>query len=83
MWAPFPPEERWSSKRALTSRADEGAILCPGSLRDQSVQVSMQSAEATHLLGQAFIFSQEAGLKEVQTSVHLPCRRRACLERVL
>jgi hypothetical protein len=36
------------------------------SLRDQSVQVSMQTAEATNLLGQAlfqaFIFSQEAGL---------------------
>jgi hypothetical protein len=37
------------------------------SLGDQSVQVSMQTAEAIHLLGQAlfwaFIFSQEAGLK--------------------
>jgi hypothetical protein len=36
------------------------------SLRDQYVQVSMQTAEATHLLEQAlfwaFIFSQEAGL---------------------
>jgi hypothetical protein len=36
------------------------------SLRDQYVQVSVQTAEATHLLGQAvfqaFIFSQEAGL---------------------
>jgi hypothetical protein len=36
------------------------------SFRDQSVQVSTQTEEATHLLGQtlfrAFIFSQEAGL---------------------
>jgi hypothetical protein len=36
------------------------------SLRDKSVQVCLQTAEATHLLGQvlfqAFIFSQEAGL---------------------
>jgi hypothetical protein len=36
------------------------------SLRDQSVQVSMQTAEATHILGQAlfraFIFIQEPGL---------------------
>jgi hypothetical protein len=36
------------------------------SLRDQSVQVSIQTAEETHLMGQAlfwaFIFSQEAGL---------------------
>jgi hypothetical protein len=36
------------------------------SFGDQSVQVSMQTAQATHLLGQAlfqdFIFSQEAGL---------------------
>ena len=37
-----------------------------GSLRDHFVQVIVQTAEATHLLGQAlfqaFIFSQEAGL---------------------
>jgi hypothetical protein len=36
------------------------------SLGNQSVQVSIQNAEATHLLGQAlfqaFIFSQEAGM---------------------
>jgi hypothetical protein len=36
------------------------------SLRDQSVQVRVQTAEETYLLGQAqfwaFIFSQEAGL---------------------
>jgi hypothetical protein len=36
------------------------------SLGDQSVQVSVQTAEATHPLGkalfQAFIFSQESGL---------------------
>jgi hypothetical protein len=47
-------------------RTGEGAILCPRSLGDQSVQVNMQTAETTHLLGQAlfpaFIFSQEAGL---------------------
>jgi hypothetical protein len=53
-------------ERALTTRAGERAILCPMSLGNQSVQVSMQTAEATHLLGQAlfraFIFSQEAGL---------------------
>jgi hypothetical protein len=41
-------------------------MLCPVFLRDQSVQVSLQATEATHLLGQAlfqaFISSQEAGL---------------------
>ena len=66
IWEPSPPEERCQPGRALTTRAGERAILCPVSLRDQSVQVSMQTAEATHLLGQAlfraFIFSQEAGL---------------------
>jgi hypothetical protein len=40
--------------------------LCPTSLGDQSVEVIVQTAEATHLLGQAlflaFIFCQEAGL---------------------
>ena len=60
------PEERFLPRRALTTRAGERAILCPVSLKDQSEQVSMKTAEATHLLGQslfqAFIFSQEAGL---------------------
>jgi hypothetical protein len=60
------PEARWLSGRVVTTRAGERAIFCPGSLEDQSVQMSMQTAEATHLLGQtlfrAFIFSQEAGL---------------------
>jgi hypothetical protein len=63
--APSPPEKRYLPGRALTTRAGERAILCPMSLRDQSVQVSMQIAEATPLLGlalfQAFIFSHEAG----------------------
>jgi hypothetical protein len=58
--------ERWPPGRALTARAGKGAILCPRSLGDQSVQVSTQSAEATHLLRQAlfqaFIFSKEADL---------------------
>jgi hypothetical protein len=62
----FSQEERCLHGRALTIREGERAILCPVSLRDQSVQISMQTAEATHILGQAqfwaFIFSQEAGL---------------------
>ena len=63
---PSQPEERWLTRRNLTAGAGEGAILCPGSLRDQSAQVRMQTAEATYILRQAlfqaFIFSQEAGL---------------------
>jgi hypothetical protein len=51
--APSLPEERYLPGRALTTRAGERAILCPMSLGDQSVQVSMQTAETTHLLGQA------------------------------
>jgi hypothetical protein len=58
-----PPEERWPPGRILTAIESH---LVPGYLGDQSVQVSMQTAEETHLLGQAlfwaFIFSQEAGL---------------------
>jgi hypothetical protein len=46
--------------------AGEEATLGPRSLRDKSAQVSMQTAEATYLLGKAlfwaFIFNQEAGL---------------------
>ena len=60
------PEESWPPERAQNPRAGEGAILCLGFLGDQSVQVSTQTSEATHLQGQAlfwaFIFSQEAGL---------------------
>jgi hypothetical protein len=66
IWAPSPSEERCPTGRALISRAGERDILCPWSLGDQSVKVNIQTAEATHLLGQAlfraFIFSQEAGL---------------------
>jgi hypothetical protein len=47
------------------------------SLRDQSIQVSVQTAEATHLLGQAlfqaFIFGQEAGLN-ARTLCTFPAR---------
>jgi hypothetical protein len=59
-------EERCMPGKSLTARAGEGAILCPGSLRHQSAQVRVQTAEATHLLGQAlflaFICNKEAGL---------------------
>jgi hypothetical protein len=48
--APSPPGKRCLPRRALNTRAGERAILCPVSLRDQSVQVSMHTAEATHLL---------------------------------
>jgi hypothetical protein len=70
-WAPVtqatsPPEKRCLPRKALTTRPGERAIFCPASLREQSAKVSTQTAEATHLLGQAlfraFIFSQEAGL---------------------
>jgi hypothetical protein len=40
-------------ERALTAGVGERAILCPGSLRDQSAQVRVRSTEATQLLGQA------------------------------
>ena len=60
------PEERHLPGKALTTRAGERAILCPLSLGDQSLQVSMQTSEATYLLGQAlfqaFMFSWEASL---------------------
>jgi hypothetical protein len=62
IWAPSLPEERCLPGTALIDRAVERAILCPVSLRDQSVQVSLQTAETTHLLEQAlfqaFIVSQ-------------------------
>ena len=73
--------------RTLTARAGEGAILCPRSLEEQSMQVSTQTAEATHLLGQAlfwaFIFSQVAGLN-ARPLCYFPARGElACLQKVL
>jgi hypothetical protein len=50
-----PPEERCPPRRALTARSGEGAILCPGSLRDQSAQLSVWTAEATQLLEQTLV----------------------------
>ena len=65
-------------------RAGEGAILCPVSLGDQSVQVSMQTAKATHLWGQAlfqaFIFSQEAGLNTRYLCTFVARGELACSE---
>ena len=48
----FLPEERWPPGRILSVGPGENAILYPGSLRDQSVQESAWTAEATELLGQ-------------------------------
>ena len=48
---PSPSEERCPPRRALTVGAGEGAILDPGSLRDQSAQVRVWTAEVTQLLG--------------------------------
>ena len=45
----FPTRGEVSAGRALTTRAGERAIWCPVSLGDKSVQVSVQTAEATHL----------------------------------
>ena len=82
--APSPPEERCLIGRALTAGGGEGAILCPGSFGDQFAQVSLWTAEATNLLGQAlcraFIFSQEAGLN-VRPLCTFPARGElACRE---
>jgi hypothetical protein len=83
IWAPSPPEEKYLPWWALTTRAVERAILCPTSLGDQSVLVSMQTAVATHLLGQAqfwgFIFSKEAGLN-ARPLCTFPVRELACRE---
>ena len=68
------PARREESSREGSFRAGEGAILGPGSLRDQSAQVSSQTAkgkltaEATQLQGQTLF-----GFK---TSGHLPHQRR-------
>jgi hypothetical protein len=74
------PEERCLPGRALTTRAGERTILCPVSIRDQSVQVSVQTAEATHLLGQALfrlLHLQPGGRSESQIYVCLVRSRPA------
>jgi hypothetical protein len=62
----FPARGEVSALEGWDHQSRERAILCPLSLGDLFVQVSMQTAGATHLLGQAlfwtFIFYQEAGL---------------------
>ena len=57
-------------------RAGEGAILCPGSLRDQSAQISLQTvrvsertAEVTQLLEKAEA-TQLLGIDPVSGSRH-------------
>jgi hypothetical protein len=54
------------------------------SLGDQPVQLSVQTAEATHLLGQAlfwaFIFSQEADLNSRYLCTFAARRELACRE---
>jgi hypothetical protein len=46
-WAPSLPEERCPPGRALTGRAGDGAILCPGSHGDQSAQGRVWTTKAT------------------------------------
>ena len=59
-------EERCPPWRALNFRAGERAILGPTFLREQFVQMSMQTFEETHLLGQgmfwAFIITKKADI---------------------
>jgi hypothetical protein len=83
IWAPSPPEERWPPGRALTTRAGKGTILCPRSL-------GVCAGEHTNCRGNISSWTdpvsghhlQPGGRSECQTSVHLPCKRRACLKRV-
>jgi hypothetical protein len=73
--APSPPEEKWPPGRAPTIRAGEGAILCPGSLWDQSAQVSLRTAkgERADYRNESFWVRPHFGL---QTLGHLPHQRR-------
>jgi hypothetical protein len=72
--------------RALTARAGAGAILCPSFLRDQSATGESADFRGNTPSGtgpvSGFRF-QPGGRSERQTSVHLLCKRRACLQRVL
>jgi hypothetical protein len=52
MWSQTVNFKGFEVDRKGVGRAGEGAILCTGALRDQSVQVSTQTAEATQLMGQ-------------------------------
>jgi hypothetical protein len=58
--APSPPEKRCPPWRALTAWTGEEAILSPRSLRDQSAQVTVQTAGVTQLLGQTLF--QDPGI---------------------
>jgi hypothetical protein len=71
------------------SASREGTDTCttlyPGSLRDQSTLESTRASKAKELLGMVTLglHLQPGDGAALQTSVHLPCKRRACLQRVL
>jgi hypothetical protein len=81
-------EGRCPPGSALPAGAGEKAILSPGSLRDQSVQSVQVSTDCRGNTSSGTrpvsgLHLQPGGRSEHQTSVHLPCKRRACLQRLL
>ena len=84
--APFSPNiEQYSLPLHMHPYLDIGPFLKILKYRDQSMQESMWFTEATDLLGQGPFRPnpQQGHQTETQTSVHLPCKRIACLQRVL
>ena len=78
------PEESLPPESALTPRLrdlGEAAIFC---LRRVQLKRA-QATEAAELLGQGptGLHLQPGDRADPQSSVHLPCQRRACLPRVL
>jgi hypothetical protein len=66
----FPAQEGFA-------RAPGGTLLVPRSLWDWSAQVRVWTTEANNF------WDRPPGRSEGQISVQLPCKRRACLQRVL
>jgi hypothetical protein len=90
---PSLPEERYPPGRALTEHLGEPfgfwipqRIVCAGEsvdYRSYTAYRTGRSETASGIGPVSGLHLQSVGRSEHQISVHLPCKRRACLQRVL
>jgi hypothetical protein len=76
------PEERCPPREGF-ARAPGEAILVPGTLQNYSAQVRVWITEANSFWDRPCFRPSSSARRQVQIPVHLPCKTRACLQRVL
>jgi hypothetical protein len=79
--AQLPCQRRVHFREGSDPRAQVRTPSCISGLSETSSQESIWDAEATELFGQGPF--RPGGRAELQTSVYLCCKRRACLQKVL